>query len=64
MVDYGLSYTPPITGGNFDNTTGTLSMTDNLHWNTVAKVNILDKSVSRTIPFSGSTFWLKYQGAK
>ena len=65
MVKYDTAPVEPIAGGNFNDTTGILTVIDdNRPWNLVGQVNVLDKSVTGrgqplTFPFS-----LNYQGAK
>ena len=60
-------YQVHVTGGNYDNTTGTLTVTDSAYpngYNLEGQANVLDKSVRGTIQTSGFPFWLNYQGAK
>ena len=49
-----------VTGGNYDDTTGTLTVMENL-FDPIGSVNLTDKSISGTI--DDRPFMLSYQGS-
>ena len=53
-----------VTGGFHDNTTNTLTVTDNyfpIAYNPAGQVNLPDKSISGTLTGVGTTFFVTYQ---
>ena len=62
-VEYAVPATGTLTGSNFDDTTGTLTLTDG-RFDPIGQVDVMDKSVSGIIPCGSNqaTFWLSYQG--
>ena len=63
-MNYNGFNTVNITGGYYDNTTGTLTLFDNTDFNLVGHVNVTDKDVSGTFIGSGLpySFSMSYFG--
>ena len=66
MLDYDSGLTGTITGGNYNDTTGTLAIINDRGMDLIGQVDVVDKSVSGIIPNGNpvATFYLSYQGAK
>ena len=57
------SFNAQVISGNYDNTTGALTITDDHGYNFVGQVNLVNKRVSGTILVNNAATTLYYQGS-
>ena len=53
-------YDQVVSSGNYDNTTGTLTVIDGR--NPVGHVNVVNKRITGTLAYNNRPFYLDYQG--
>ena len=64
MMDYSVGGTAEIIDGNYNVTTSTLTINDDMNWILDGQVNVVDKSVTGTIRPNVIAFSLNYQGTE